>query len=161
MSSQLDINSLFETTNHKTLRRLETYDGILKKCHTRIKYYSKFEKTTCFFAIPEFIFGVPLYNVVELRTYMMNSLEKNGFKLMYLHPNWLMIDWSEKKKTIDNAQKALAKKTPQQAKKQVESKYKPIEEYKPTGSFVYGQSAMNSLEEKTKQILKKVNTLNI
>ena len=52
MSSQLDINSLFETSNHKTLRRLETYDNILKKCHTRIKYYSKFEKTTCFFVCP-------------------------------------------------------------------------------------------------------------
>ena len=38
--------------------------------------------------------------------------------------------------------------------------YKPIEEYKPTGSFVYGPSAMNSLEEKTKQLL-QVNTLNI
>ena len=160
MSSQLDINSLFESTNQKTLRRLETYDSILKKCHARIKYYSKFEKTTCFFAIPEFLIGVPLYDVNELRTYMMNSLEKNGFKLMYLHPNWLMIDWSEKKKTIENAQKSLAKKTPQQAKKQVESKYNPIEEYKPSGSFIYDQSAMSSLEEKTKKIL-QVNTLNI
>ena len=160
MSSQLDINSLFESTNQKTLRRLETYDSILKKCHARIKYYSKFEKTTCFFAIPEFLIGDPLYDVNELRTYMMNSLEKNGFKLMYLHPNWLMIDWSEKKKTIENAQKSLAKKTPQQAKKQVESKYKPIEEYKPSGSFIYDQSAMSSLEEKTKKIL-QVNTLNI
>ena len=46
MSSQLNINDLFETTNHKTLKRLETYDGILKQCHCRIKYYSKFEKTT-------------------------------------------------------------------------------------------------------------------
>ena len=161
MSSQLDINSLFETTNHKTLKRLETYDSILKKCHSRIKYYSKFEKTTCFFAIPEFIFGVPLYDVTDLRKYMMNSLEKNGFKLMYIHPNWLMIDWSEKKKTLEKAQKSIACKTPQQTKKQVEAKYKPIEEYKPSGSFVYGQSAMNSLEEKTKQILQKVNTLNI
>ena len=106
MSSQLDINSLFESTNQKTLRRLETYDSILKKCHTRIKYYSKFEKTTCFFAIPEFLIGVPLYDVVELRTYMMNSLEKNGFKLMYLHPNWLMIDWTEKKKSMVKVQKA-------------------------------------------------------
>jgi len=160
MSSQLDINSLFETTNNKTLRRLETYDKILKQCHVRIKNYSKYEKTTCFFSIPEFIIGVPLYDVNELRTYMMNSLEKNGFKLMYLHPNWLMIDWSEKKKTIDNAHKAVSSKTLNQTKKKVESKYKPIEEYKPTGSFVYGQSAMNSLEEKTKKIL-QVNTINI
>jgi len=160
MSSQLDINSLFETTNKKTLRRLETYDKILKQCHCRIKHYSKYEKTTCFFAIPEFLIGVPLYDVAELRTYMMNSLEKNGFKLMYIHPNWLMIDWSEKKKTIDNAHKAVTSKTLDKAKKKVESEYKPIEEYKPTGSFLYGQSAMNSLEEKTKKIL-EVNTLKI
>ena len=113
-----------------------------------------------FFAIPEFLIGVPLYDVNELRTYMMNSLEKNGFKLMYIHPNWLMIDWSEKKKTIDNANKAVTSKTLDKAKKKVESEYKPIEEYKPTGSFLYGQSAMDSLEEKTKKIL-EVNTLNI
>ena len=160
MSSQLDINTLFETTNKKTLRRLETYDSILKQCHSRIRNYSRYEKTTCFFSIPEFLIGVPLYDVTELRTYIMNSLEKNGFKLMYLHPNWLMIDWSEKKKTIDNAHKAVSSKTLNQAKKKADSNYKPIEEYKPSGSFLYGQSAMNSLEEKTKKIL-QVNTINI
>ena len=155
MSSQLNINDLFETTNHKTLRRLETYDGILKQCHCRIKYYSKFEKTTCFFAIPEFIIGIPLFDVTELRTYMVNSLKKNGFKIMYLHPNWLMVDWTEKKKSL----KKLQENT-QSTIKQVKSNYKPIEEYKPTGSFVYDQSAMSSLEDKTKQIL-HVGKLNI
>ena len=69
-------------------------------------------------------------------------------------------NWSEKKKTIDNANKAVTSKTLDQTKKKIESEYKPIEEYKPSGSFLYGQSAMNSLEEKTKKIL-EVNTLNI
>ena len=158
MSSQIDINSLFETTNHKTLKRLETYDKILQQCHCRIKYYSKFEKTTCFFAIPEFIIGVPLFNVVELRTYMMNSLEKNGFKLMYLHPNWLMIDWTDKKKSLQKVKKATD--ITQSTVKKIQKDYKPIEEYKPTGSFVYNQSSMTSLEDKTKQIL-HVGKLNI
>lgn len=158
MSSQLDINSLFETTNQKTLKRLETYDKVLKQCHARIKYYSKFEKTTCFFAIPEFIIGVPLYDVSEMKQYIMNSLEKNGFKLMYLHPNWLMIDWTEKKKSMVKVQKAT--EITQSSIKKVKKDYKPIEEYKPTGSFVYDQNSMSSLEEKTKKIL-RVNTLNI
>ena len=158
MSSQLDINSLFETTNQKTLKRLETYDKVLKQCHARIKYYSKFEKTTCFFAIPEFIIGVPLYDVSEMKQYIMNSLEKNGFKLMYLHPNWLMIDWTEKKKSMIKVQKAT--EITQSSIKKVKKDYKPIEEYKPTGSFVYDQNSMSSLEEKTKKIL-QVNTLNI
>ena len=158
MSSQLDINSLFETTNQKTLKRLETYDKILKQCHTRIKYYSKYEKTTCFFAIPEFIIGVPLFDIIELRTYMMNSLERNGFKLMYLHPNWLMIDWTDKKKSLLKVKKNTD--IAQSSIKKIQTDYKPIEEYKPTGSFVYNQSSMSSLEEKTKQLL-QVNTLDI
>ena len=36
MSTQLDINSLFETTNHKTLKRLETYDKILQQVITKL-----------------------------------------------------------------------------------------------------------------------------
>ena len=44
--------------------------------------------------------------------------------------------------------------------KKVKKDYKPIEEYKPTGSFVYDQNSMSSLEEKTKKIL-QVNTFNI
>ncbi len=157
MSSQLDIKSLFEETNKKTLKRLEIYDNILKKCHSRIKYYSKYEKTTCFFAIPEFIIGVPLFNVVELRTYIINSLERNGFKLMYIHPNWLMIDWSDKKNKLNTIQ---ASEIAKQSSKKKQTNYKPIEEYKPSGSFVYDQSAMSSLEEKTKKIL-QINSLNI
>ena len=34
--------------------------------------------------------------------------------------------------------------------KKIQKNYKPIEEYKPTGSFVYDQGSMSSLEEKTK-----------
>jgi len=155
MSSQLNINELFETTNNKTLRRLETYDKILQQCHCRIKYYSKFEKTTCFFAVPEFIIGVPLFDVQELRQYVINSLKKNGFQIMYLHPNWLMIDWSNKKKSLQKLQENT-----QSSIKQIKSNYKPIEEYKPTGSFVYDQASMMSLEDKTKKIL-HVGKLNI
>jgi hypothetical protein len=158
MSSQLDINSLFEASNKKNLRRLETFDGILKQCHSRIKHYSKHEKTQCFFAIPEFILGTPLYDVNELRTYMMNSLEKNGFKLMYIHPNWLMIDWSEKSKQKKKEKKSVSFDT--QTKQDKKPQYKSVEEYKPTGSFVYNQNSMSSLEDKTKKIL-QVNTLNI
>ena len=158
MSSQLDMNSLFDTTNQKALKRLETYDKILKQCHSRIKYYSKHEMTTCFFAIPEFLIGVPLYDVNELKTYMMNSLEKNGFSLMYMHPNWLMIDWTAKKKSLQKVKKATD--ITQSTVKKIQKDYKPIEEYKPTGSFVYDQGSMSSLEEKTKQIL-HVGKLNI
>ena len=158
MSSQLDINSLFETTQTKQARRIEIYDKVLRQCHTRIKQYSKQELTVCFFAIPEFIIGVPLYDINELRTYLITSLEKNGFKIMYLHPNWLVNDWTEKKKSLEQVKASKTVQSKPQTKPT--SSYKSVNDYKPTGSFVYDQSSLNSLEEKTKQIF-QVKTLNL
>mgnify|MGYP004196435549 FL=1 len=155
MSSQLNMNDLFETSNHKTLRRLETFDSILKKCHSRIKYYSKLEQTCCFYLIPEFIIGTPLYDVLELRKYMINSLKKNGFEVQYIDPNYLIINWEKKKKDVKDLQKNT-----QSTIKQIKSDYKPIEEYKPTGKFVYDQASMMSIADKSKQIL-NIGTLNI
>ena len=155
MSSQLNMNDLFETSNHKTLRRLETFDSILKKCHSRIIYYSNLEQTCCFYLIPEFIIGTPLYDVLELRKYMINSLKKNGFEVQYIDPNYLIINWEKKKKDVKDLQKNT-----QSTIKQIKSDYKPIEEYKPTGKFVYDQASMMSIADKSKQIL-NIGTLNI
>ena len=73
--SQLKIPDLFERTNQKNLRRLEIFDSVLVKCHKRIKYNSDLERTYCFYQIPEFIIGVPLYNIYEMRKYIINSLK--------------------------------------------------------------------------------------
>ena len=77
----------------KNIKRLENFDDILRRIHNRIKYNARLEKTYCFFQIPEFIIGVPLYNINDLKKYIINALEKDGFKLMYLDPNWLFISW--------------------------------------------------------------------
>ena len=82
--SQLNIKELYSTINEKTLKRMEIYDDVLKKCHSRIKYNSKLERTYCFYQIPEFIIGVPLYDINEMKTYVMNSLKKNGFEILYI-----------------------------------------------------------------------------
>ena len=37
--SRLNINELHNVINEKNLKRLEKYDEVLQKCHTRIKYY--------------------------------------------------------------------------------------------------------------------------
>ena len=77
---------------------------------------------------------------------------------MYLHPNWLMIDWTEKKRSLDKVKQSKSISSTNQSKPA--KSYKSVEEYKPTGSFVYDQGSMNSLEEKTKQLF-QVKTLNL
>lgn len=142
--SSLNMDELYQTINSKKLKRYETYDSILKKVHTRIKYNARLEQTFCFFQIPEFIFGVPLYNVRELKHYIVTSLKKNKFELLLIEPNWLFISWES-----SNSKKQVSK--PKQIKKQ--SDYKTIGDYKPSGQFVSNDIELQNIKEKSFNLL--------
>ena len=139
--SSLNIDDLYETIDEKNNKRLEKFDGILKQIHGRIKYYSKLERTFCFFQIPEFIIGVPLYNVSDLRNYIINSLKRNGFHIVYIDPNWLYISWSKEDRG----------KPVKKTKLKKEKNYKLIDEYKPSGQFV-NVDDLSSIKMKSKQL---------
>ena len=140
--SQIDMKELYSTINAKTLRRMELYDSVLKKCHSRILYNSGLQRTYCFYQIPEFIIGVPLYDVVELRQYIMNSLKTNGFELLYIEPNWLFIQWNVK------GAKSLTKNN--NPSKPSENQYKSTDTYKPSGSFIYDDKSLMNMTDKFK-----------
>lgn len=146
--SQLNIKDLYSTINKKTLQRMEIYDQTLQKCHKRIVYHSSMQRTYCFFQIPEFIIGVPLFDHQEMKTYMINSLKTNGFQILYIDPNWLFISWEKKGSRIliengakDNKPKKINKPTNQ---------FKPIDSFKPTGQFIYEDSSMIGFADKFK-----------
>ena len=46
-----------------------------------------------FFVVPEFIFGIPKYNIDTCVSYIIQKLEENGFLIKYTHPNLLYIYW--------------------------------------------------------------------
>lgn len=149
MNPQIDLTELDLEARKKIVKRLEIYNKILKDCHNKIRFNSKLDRKYCFFLIPEFIFGTPLYDIEELRNHVMNSLEKNGFKLMYIHPNWLFISWDHHQ---TNKKSILQKKN---IKKEVQMNYRPIEEYKPTGNMnnlVYDDATLLAMQDKTRTL---------
>ncbi len=146
MNPQIDMNELDFEARKKNMKRLEIYNKILMECHNKIRFNSKLDRKYCFFLVPEFIFGTPLYDIEELRNHVMNSLQKNGFQLMYFHPNWLFISWTTE---INSAKKQIKKV------KEVSMDYRPIEEYRPTGTMnrlVYDDATLLSMHDKTRQL---------
>jgi len=141
--SQLKISDLYSRINEKNLKRLEIYDNVLIKCHNRIKYNSDLEKTYCFYQIPEFIIGTPIYNINEMRTYIINSLNNNGFQVMYIEPNWLFVSWNQSR-----TKKLVNTNFLKEKKEKEESKYRSTDQYKPTGSLIYDESTMLGLSNK-------------
>ena len=136
------MKELYSTINQKTLRRMELYDSILKKCHSRILYNSGLQRTYCFYQIPEFVIGIPLYDIIELRNYVMNSLKTNGFEILYIEPNWLFIYWNVK------GAKSLTKNN--NVTKKINTEYKSTDTYKPSGNLIYDDESLMNMIDKFK-----------
>ena len=106
---ELNINELYQTQRTKQINRLTFFKQILKKCHHRIQTVSKKAETYCFFIVPEFVFGVPLFNVYQCSQFIIDNLSKSGFYVIYVRPNIIYISWDlrqyltiEQKKQLNN-----------------------------------------------------------
>jgi len=140
--SQLNIHKLYESSRRKELKKFETFDKILQRCHNKITLYADNRKTECIYEVPEFIIGVPLYDINELREYLVSSLNKNGFILKQIPPNWIYISWDIKNK----------KKMKVKVEKKRED-FRFVEDYNPSGSFILNERALMDMKEKSIKML--------
>lgn len=89
----INIYSLYKTHHLKQSNRINIYHKILNKVHSKIKLMSQYDKTETYYIIPEYQFGIPLYNQIACICFVILKLRKNGFKITYTHPNFLWISW--------------------------------------------------------------------
>ena len=138
--SSLNIDALFEEADKKYLNRLKLFDDILIQIHNRIKYHSKNKWFYCTYSLPEFLIGKPLYKIVDLRKYIIDSLKRDKFDVMYVHPNFLFISWEKKKN----------KRTYKNIKRIEDNKntFKKIDDYNPTGNLIYNDNILLNINKK-------------
>lgn len=97
----LNIHQLHKEIQKRETLKNNTYKMILEKVHYRIILTNKkSEDCYCFYVIPTFMFGVPLYNMTKCIIFVMEDLINRGFQVNYTHPNLLFISWKEKPKQI-------------------------------------------------------------
>ena len=134
----ININDLNKRIKQKETDKQQVFEKILKLCHNRIKKTASINNSySCFYVIPRYVYGIPLYNYKNCLIYIIKSLTKNGFDVMYTHPNLLYISW-------------LNKKNPKNIKIKEESKvkYRDINDYKPSGNTIYNKKILESLGKK-------------
>ena len=89
----MDINDLYAAQKMKHSNKMEFFNSILQKCHHRIKTVAQKSETFCFYIVPEFSLGIPLYNVYQCCQYIISHLKNGGFNVLYVRPNLLYISW--------------------------------------------------------------------
>ena len=136
--AMININELNSKIKQKEIDKEKIFEEILIKCHKRIKKSAnQYNSHYCFYVIPRYVYGVPLYNYKNCLLYIIKSLTKNGFEVRYTHPNLLFISWLNKQNP-----KNLKLKEPKK------NEYRDINDYKPSGNIIYNKNILENLGKK-------------
>ena len=163
---KIDIDDLYEKKRQADENNMELFNRILNRIHTKIKKASRIDKnaTDIWYTIPEYIIGVPKYDVGICIGYIVEKLRDNGFNVRYFHPNTILISWvhwvpsyvrEQVKKKLnkkidgfgniieeakdDDPMGLFPKDTTKQSTSTTKNnvRFKSTDSYKPTGKFIY------------------------
>ena len=86
---------------HQQIKNINhnTFESIYKLIIENIKNCASNSEEFCFYEVPLFIFGEPLYTKNEIITYLTDKLnkeieKKNLKQITFIDPNILFIEWS-------------------------------------------------------------------
>lgn len=85
-----DLNRMIEA---KRLERNVAFNKLYDICQQRIISHAKKDKMRTIFEMPEFILGIPPFNLNDALTHVIERLKGNGFLVMYFFPKLLYISW--------------------------------------------------------------------
>ena len=83
----------------------EPFMRILELCNIQISQAEKLSKTECYFQVPEFMFGFPLYDINECIRFLVQKLKLNDYYVQYFHPKLLFISWRIDDSTLATEEK--------------------------------------------------------
>jgi hypothetical protein len=158
-SEKINIDELYSKKQEKDLKQLEIFNKMLNRIHVKIKI--TMDQPFCWFVVPEIIIGVPKFNQANCIAYLMDKLQDNKFEVKYYHPNMLFISWAkfvpsyirteikkktgivvnemgekvEEEQTLPTTESFVVDK--KKKEKKVDSSFKSINSYKPSGKFMY------------------------
>lgn len=90
-----NVNEIKKFIHEREKGRLLIYEEILEKCYHRIQSSVVRDDPFSLYVVPDFIIGKPTYNFGNCIQYIIFRLKNNGFKVKYIYPNALQIEWGK------------------------------------------------------------------
>lgn len=90
----LNVRDLNASIATRQARKEICFDKVLECCFHQVKKHADKNVLFCFYEVPEFMIGYPLYNLNECIAYIVAKLQKNDFLVKYYFPQILYISWN-------------------------------------------------------------------
>jgi len=89
----INVDKLKKDAEERRKFKKKCFKKILDMTLTKIEFVAKTNITNTWFEIPMFVLGFPSFEIEDCANYIMKRLKKNGFKVFFLKPNFLFINW--------------------------------------------------------------------
>jgi hypothetical protein len=90
----LNINKLRSDVEERDKKKIKIFENILEMCYQKIlNTNKKSDDYNCTFIVPNVVFGLPLYNIGDCITFVMDNLVKKGFEIYFALPTTIHISW--------------------------------------------------------------------
>lgn len=89
----LSVHEINRFMDGKRRDKFSTFEKIYSLCEKHVMKYASNDRYRCMFTVPEFMLGLPIYNLNTAILYVIEKLHSRGFLVKYYHPNILYICW--------------------------------------------------------------------
>jgi len=90
----VNINKLRSDVEEREKKKIKIFENILEMCYQKIlNTNKKSDDYSCTFIVPNVVFGLPLYNIGDCITFIMDNLVKKGFEIYFALPTTIHISW--------------------------------------------------------------------
>lgn len=93
----LKVKDVWTEQENQRERRMRAMRPVLAKIFSQIKTRSIHQPGAPYivFEVPDYVFGYPLFNVAEARTYLQDALAGMGYKVWPVDDSFLLISWAK------------------------------------------------------------------
>lgn len=89
----LTVYELYNQLDKKKVSRSKSFEKVVEICFNKIRSATEKEHLRIVFDVPEYVLGLPVYNLNDCTLYIMEKLKTNGFLVRYYFPKTLYISW--------------------------------------------------------------------
>jgi len=127
---KLNILELHRTINDMKHKHYESFDRIVESCHKKIVASTNKQQLNCFYEVPQFVIGYPIFDLTKCIEYLKKTLEGEGFLVKYYFPKYLYISWD-----FEEMKQNKTNKTNEEKRPDIKIDNTNILSYKPSGKF--------------------------
>lgn len=96
VSAQISAGDLCHVLDKQTTTRIQPFIEVTNCCYARLKKLAEYGLSACYFDVPLFVSGLPLYDVAACAEFISCHLSSNGFLIKRVSDRRMYIQWYRK-----------------------------------------------------------------